>query len=317
MEKICFNSVMRQDFPPLAFAVKEILPAGLFLFAAPPKGGKSLLVLDLCLSVAQGKPFLGFETTKGRAVYFAFEDNLRSLKERALKQGLDGDDLMDGKLLIVQRPVGLHSGFVAEIDRIMKENPDTILIVIDVLEYIRDKKDDTKQLLYQSDMQDMRVLREISRRYENLTILLVHHTTKLMDQNNVVNQVSGSTGLIGGTDGVWVLHKQKVTDKQATLTCIMREIESKEYLLELDVDTLKWGLVDGEASKPQKYSKPTIAEVFLEHMLAGGMKNSREVKEKAMWFEITERQLNYAKKKLRVQTIQEGTRENLQTFWKL
>ena len=315
MQKSSFYDILLESFPPLAFIVEGLLPAGLFVLAGSPKVGKSLFVLDLCLSVALGLPFLGFPTTKSTVIYFAFEDNLRSLKERAIKQSLDIFTKND-KLFIIQDPIGLHSGLIEQIHRLMRKFPDTRLIVIDVFEYIRDSKD-AKLLLYQSDMRDMKILRQLTFHYPELTILLVHHTTKLVDQNNVMNQVSGSTGLTGGTDGIFVLHKRQITDKQATLTCIMREIESVEYQLELDVGSLRWGRIDGEAGKLQKYSKPTIAEVFLEHVLADGAVSSREVKEKATWLGITERQLKYVKKKLGVQTIQKGAREDTQTFWKL
>ena len=98
------------------------------------------------------------------------------------------------------------------LDEMMKANPNTKLICIDAFGYVGDKA-------------GMRILREMTLRYKHLTILLVHDNIK----------ISGADA-----DGVLVLHKQEVTDTQATLACIMKEAETKEYLLDLDTDRLKW-----------------------------------------------------------------------------
>ena len=48
-----------QDFPPLAYNVPGLMPAGLGIIAAPPKAGKSLLILDWLLAAATGGQALG------------------------------------------------------------------------------------------------------------------------------------------------------------------------------------------------------------------------------------------------------------------
>lgn len=56
------------------FVVDRLLAPGLYILAGAPKIGKSWLVLDLCLSVAEGKDFLGHKTEKSQVVYLALED---------------------------------------------------------------------------------------------------------------------------------------------------------------------------------------------------------------------------------------------------
>lgn len=58
------------------------LPQGLALLVAPPKYGKSWLMLDLCLSVASGQKFLDMPTNKTDCLYLALEDNQRRLQDR-------------------------------------------------------------------------------------------------------------------------------------------------------------------------------------------------------------------------------------------
>ena len=49
-----------QNFPPLRYAVPDLLPAGFTVIAAPPKAGKSLLILDgLARQKASGGAALG------------------------------------------------------------------------------------------------------------------------------------------------------------------------------------------------------------------------------------------------------------------
>ena len=62
------------------FIVDRLLAPGLYILAGAPKVGKSWLVLDLCLSVAEGRDFLGQRTEKGQVVYLALEDSLIRLQ---------------------------------------------------------------------------------------------------------------------------------------------------------------------------------------------------------------------------------------------
>ena len=55
--------------PPIRHVVEGLLPMGMGVLVAKPKLGKSWMVLDLCLAVAQGEPFLGFPTRQHGTLY--------------------------------------------------------------------------------------------------------------------------------------------------------------------------------------------------------------------------------------------------------
>ena len=55
--------------PPIRHVVEGLLPMGMGVLVAKPKLGKSWMVLDLCLAVAQGEPFLGFPSGWARACW--------------------------------------------------------------------------------------------------------------------------------------------------------------------------------------------------------------------------------------------------------
>jgi RecA-family ATPase len=72
----------RQEFPPLAWAVPEIIPEGAVLLAAAPKCGKSWLALSVALAAAEGGKALGLEIPKRPVLYAALEDGDRRLQDR-------------------------------------------------------------------------------------------------------------------------------------------------------------------------------------------------------------------------------------------
>ena len=47
----------KMTIKPLEWLVEEILPVGLIMLASPPKLGKSWMMLQLCMSIVQGKEF--------------------------------------------------------------------------------------------------------------------------------------------------------------------------------------------------------------------------------------------------------------------
>ena len=75
--------------PPIRHVVEGLLPMGMGVLVAKPKLGKSWMVLDLCLAVAQGEPFLGFPTRQHGTLYLALEDGKSRMQTR-LRRLLEG-----------------------------------------------------------------------------------------------------------------------------------------------------------------------------------------------------------------------------------
>lgn len=59
------ETLMDKRLPPTKFCVDTLLPQGLCILGGSPKVGKSWLVLDLCVHVAQGTPLWGLGVTRG------------------------------------------------------------------------------------------------------------------------------------------------------------------------------------------------------------------------------------------------------------
>ena len=132
--------------------------------------------------------------------------------------------------------------------------PDTKLVVIDTLERIRDTEFDKN--IYACDYRDMTALRSITDKH-NLTLLLIHHTRKLSD-SDPLNTLSGSMGLVGSVDGVFVLEKDNRTGHDAKLTIANRDTEGFCFKLCFDPDNCKWffvGNFDAQAEKKAEQSE--------------------------------------------------------------
>ena len=119
------------------FIVDRLLAPGLYILAGAPKVGKSWLVLDLCLSVSEGRDFLGHRTTKGQVVYLALEDSLIRLQNRVYEFTDEPTENLDFALLANTIGNGLEN----QLEAVKEQKPDLKLIVIDTLQKVRSSTD--------------------------------------------------------------------------------------------------------------------------------------------------------------------------------
>ena len=199
--------------------------------------GKSWLALDLCKAVATGGKLWDYRAEQGDVLYLALEDTFNRLQNRLKQVGVDNESV--SKLHLATTSHGIHDGLLAQIHHFIAEFPNTSLIVIDTLEHIRNGTLDKN--LYAYDYNDMNRLREITDKYK-LTLLLVHHTRKMRDPDPL-NTISGSTGLVGAVDGVFVLEKENRIENAARLTIANRDTEGFCFDLRFDTDKCRWVFV--------------------------------------------------------------------------
>ena len=75
-----------------------------------------------------------------------------------------------------------------------------------------------------------------------IALLLVHHLRKMPD-SDPFNMVSGSTGIIGAVDSLYVLEKDSRTDNKAKLHVTGRDIEDMQLFLEFDRAASTWRFI--------------------------------------------------------------------------
>ena len=206
------------------FIVDKLLAPGLYVLAGAPKVGKSWLVLDLCLSVAEGQAFLGHRTEKGQVVYLALEDSLIRLQNRVYEFTDEPTDNLDFALLADN----IGNGLEEQLEALKTTKPDLKLVVIDTLQKVRSSTDSG----YGIDYKELTPLKILTDKME-IAILLVHHTRKSFDADPF-NMISGTTGISGCVDGSFVLTETKRGSRNGKLICVGRDIENQEICVAFD-----------------------------------------------------------------------------------
>ena len=84
----------------------------------------------------------------------------------------------------------------------------------------------------------------------NITLLLVHHLRKQGD-SDPLNKLSGTTGISGAVDAVFVLDKSKRSQDNATLVATGRDIEYRELEIRFSKDTHTWELISDSLADPR------------------------------------------------------------------
>jgi hypothetical protein len=216
-----------QQFKPITWIVKDVLPAGNMLLAARPKMRKTWLALQLSMAVASGRKFLDWETVQGEVLFLALEDNERRLKDRInILQRFDlfppdlsgfrywtgGMGLNGSGHLVVTDPeeaARTLSMFprgeagVEALDQYLDAFPKTTMIVIDTLAHFRGPR--MSRDVYQSDYDSMMPLTKLAARRNVLVMPVTHEKKGNADRDvggDFLEDVTGSAGMTGGTDGV-------------------------------------------------------------------------------------------------------------------
>jgi AAA domain len=212
--------------------IPGILLPGLYIFAAKPKMGKSMMALNLAVSISTAGLALGSIPVRcpGSVIYFSMEDNLRRLKQRL--------DYMCSKEWPEKLIIYQEWGGIQFVESVIAD--DTKLIIIDTLQRTRDDRNAGKQDLYQYDYKSIAPLQTLAAQ-KNIAILIIHHLRK-SDDDDPHSCISGSLGLTGAADGTWVL-KRKTGAADAILYTQGRDFEGQELALKFHPENFMWELL--------------------------------------------------------------------------
>ena len=188
-ERLISNDDLMDSAPDYTeWLVPDLLTANeLFLVAAGPRAGKSLLAMTLTLAVAQGSTFLGRPVMQGAVLYVCLEDSAAKLKEREASQGWTRG-----------LPVHWLKKFkLSELHHLKEiaEELDPRLIVIDTLSRAKDAS------VSESSAEMSQVLEPLQEIAEALEccVLLVHHTGKVSVDNasqvDIFDTIRGSSAI--------------------------------------------------------------------------------------------------------------------------
>ena len=254
------QTLMELTLPPQDYVIRGLLPMGLSIIGGAPKIGKSWLMLDLCVKVAKGEPLWEMETRRGTTLYLCLEDTLRRLQTR-----LDCiTETVPPNAFFATVSGTLADDLEAQILQFVRVHPDTVLIVIDTFQMIRGNAGEPT---YGGDYEEIQKLKRIADS-QRVAILLVHHLRKQGDRDPI-NKLSGTTGITGAVDTVFVLDKSRRREDGATLVCTGRDIEHRELELRFSKEEFVWKLMN-DSAKDQTVSLPRDMAAVVELMKSIG-----------------------------------------------
>ena len=250
------ESLWDMEFAARRFCIRGLLPQGLCVLGGAPKIGKSWLVLDWCIRIARGDAVWGMETNPGTTLYLGLEDTLQRVQHRVYCMSEEGTP----NAYFATAVGTLADDLESQISSFLLLHPDTVLIVVDTFQMVRGNSNEPS---YGGDYQDMQKLKRIADQH-NITVLLVHHLRKQGDRDPV-NRLSGTTGISGAVDAVFVLDRKERAQNAALLVCTGRDVEYRELELRFSKERCVWDLVSASAEKPEQLL-PQEMNLFLEYM---------------------------------------------------
>lgn len=253
-----------KELPEIQFIVKTLISKGLVILSSKPKLGKTWLALDLAVSVASGRNFLGFETKQGGVLYIDLESSETLLQQRLIKL-LDGADVPKN-LFLANDFSTMNDTFLEDLETILKENDDISLVIVDVYQKIKKAKN-MKKSDYEDTYENLTPLKELSEKY-NITLILITHDRKMVDISDPFSNSIGSTAIHGASDQMLSLWKKDRNDKDAFLSVIGRTVGQYQYAIKFDPIKCRWEML-GDAEEIQKkkereelYNDPIVKTVI-------------------------------------------------------
>ena len=223
--------------PETFYPVCDLIPEGETVIAAPPKTGKSWLMLQMCLAVSTGSKFLNFATNRCGALYIALEDGEKFEQERLFKL-INREIVPDNMHFIFDEVKPLDDGFLEQLDMIKQNAPDIRLIVIDTLNFIHYQQKRSESA-YACDYRTGKALKAWADAH-GVAVVVVTHTRKLITPEDALANVSGTTGVTGAADAIVVISKEKRSDKNAVLVVDGRRVRQSESSIFFDQNSCSW-----------------------------------------------------------------------------
>ena len=224
------RDIMTTEYPEPVWAIPDILTEGLTIFAGPSKIGKSWMVLDWSIAIACGGKALGsIDVERNPVLYCALEDNDRRLDQR-LKILLPDGTIPDGLhfLTLGELPI-MDKGGLDVLEEYLEVTPDIKVVFIDTWKKVKPMSSGRRNA-YDEDYEMLGPLQQFAMK-KGIALVVVHHTRKSADPDNIRNEISGSSGMQAPMDGIILLRRE---GGGFSLNVTGREVEEQDYAVSFD-----------------------------------------------------------------------------------
>jgi hypothetical protein len=244
-----------QRFAPVRYPIPNVFAEGYTVFVGPPKAGKSWLMLDGCLAIAEDGQALGSIKVErsGPVLYLALEDGDARLQSRI-------------RTLRPGQPIPEHFHYATEIEHgavlntvkaWMKAHPDTVLIALDTLGKVMPHAA-RGETTYERDYRVGSALKRITAAHPGLALVVVHHDRKART-GDFVDSVSGTNGVAGAADTIVALARERMSD-EGVLAVTGRDIAESEFAIVMTNGTT-WNLAGDSIADAQAHAREVRQEI--------------------------------------------------------
>ena len=264
---------------PLKWIIEGWLPVGLTKLVSPEKSGKTFLAMQMGISVAADRLFLGvFNVSAGKVLYLGLEQSLGLNHERLLlmSQGEKIPDNLDIVSAGSDWPP-LDQGGLARLEAYIKEEKPA-LIVIDVWQALAPSANG-RDNAYQADTKALRPLHGLANS-TGTAILFIHHTRKgvgVSDTSDPSESTSGSRALDSVPDHNIFLGRAHGSNDGIvkTKTRVSRPIE--EMAIKFDLDACLWTYLGSGNEHTLNIQRTQILEILADAKDADSALSANEV----------------------------------------
>ena len=227
-------TIYNSAYDRLKWVVPGIVPLdGVTMIVAPPKAGKSMLMLSVCTAYA-------LSHADYDVLYLDLENTHRRVCDRL--ESILGKGKLPPNLYLSMDWDRLDTGGKSALEEYLDHNPYTRLVVVDTFGKIQSIRNQKNSYSYSMDQIEIDVFKNIAKAY-NVAFVLVHHTNKRGTDKNWVDKVSGTHGLSGTVDTLLYMEKSDNTGR-SVLHVTGRDVKFESY--ELRFKNKKGGWIIGE-----------------------------------------------------------------------
>jgi Bifunctional DNA primase/polymerase, N-terminal/AAA domain len=218
----------RQKFPPLRFAVPELLPEGLVLLSGAPKVGKSTIIKRIGLEVSRGGYVFGQKCELLDTLYLALEDDDAALQGDSDSLLGEGGNIPENFYYITE----IVPGKLIETVGAWLDTVEIGLVVVDTLGRAMEpaKQGETT---YERDYRIMTLLKTICKKHPGSTVVVSHHTRKGKSED-WLDTVSGTNAIAGAADTIISLSRNRNETGGIWRATSRKRMDDAEYALILE-----------------------------------------------------------------------------------
>lgn len=253
LETITAASLMDKQFDPQHELIESMLAPGLYILAGASKIGKSWLVLQIAHCVSMGIPLWERKVQKSEVLYLALEDTERRIQNRLMR--ICGGET--GEIAFATEAEVLGRGFEEQVTNYLHNHPQAKLVIVDTLIKVREMN--SRGSAYADDYATMTAFKRIAERY-GITMLIVHHTRK-QEASDIMDMISGTTGIMGCADGAMVLERPMRRVPRGSISMTGRDFQDAKINLIQNPDTMCWEFAGYTDEMPEELSDPVLAAI--------------------------------------------------------